>query len=391
MEKLITISNKHHSGIELLSVELWREIFDYFNVNDLWYSFRGLNKHIDGIIDQVQLHLNLERKGKYDYYIKNILPFIDVVNIRSLKLRKHNRIKHFFSISSLQSLVQLRLLSLEYIYSFDDNLFTFWNQLSSLKYLRSLRVIFGSKFRSNNHLEEKQFIIRSIFTQDFCPLLNCIIIKNYGNDSVNTELPIPSLIQSTKTTNIKYLTIDRLTFVDLIELLPALQKTKSFCIDDEFFCNDQLFTQRIVPIAMSLMPECSKLDLSVPADMTFEHIEYILKHTPNLKKLIITNDWHLLDAKKWESLLSVRCLRLLEFELTCNGADNDTDYEEAGYDFEAECKMTTFWMERNSVVMHESYGEDDFYFTIVKFHIGKTIDELYAMIFPYEMDIKDDP
>jgi hypothetical protein len=365
------MSIKYHNGIELLSVELWREIFDYFNVNDLWYSFRGLNKHIDEILDQAQLHLNLERKGKYDDFMKNILPFVDIGNIRSLKLRKQNRIKHFFSISSLHSLVQLRLLSLEYMYSLNDNLMTFWNQLSSLKYLRSLKVIFGSKFRPNNHLEEKEFIIRSIFNQDFCPLLNCLIIKNNGNDKLNTELPIPSLIQTSQTTNIKHFSIDCLTFLDLIKLLPALQKTKSFCIDSELFCNNQFFTQQLIPIAKSLMPECNKLDLSLAVDMTFEHIEYVLKHTPNLTKLIICNNYHLLDAKKWEVLLSVRCLRLVEFELICHGDDHDDDYDKAGSDFEKECQATTFWMERNSVVVYEGYSDDDFHYTKVKFHIEK--------------------
>ncbi|CAF1212590.1 unnamed protein product [Didymodactylos carnosus] len=104
------MSNIHHSVIELLAVELWREVFDYFNMNDLWYSFRGLNKKIDGIIDQTQLHLNFEKEGNYDYFIKNIQSSINGANLQSLKLQKANEIKHFFSIYSLSSLIQLRLL-----------------------------------------------------------------------------------------------------------------------------------------------------------------------------------------------------------------------------------------------------------------------------------------
>ncbi|CAF4151805.1 unnamed protein product, partial [Rotaria sordida] len=332
--------NINHSGIELLSVELWREIFDYFDVNDLWYSFRGLNKQIDGIIDQVQLHLNFEKKSNYDYFIKNILPSINVVNIQSLKLRKENKIKHFFSIYSLNSLVQLRLLSLDGIHSFNDNLFTFWNQLSSLKYLQSLKVIFGTNSHPNNDLKEKEFIIRSIFNQDFCPLLTCFIIKNKGNDNLNTELPIRSLIQTTKMININHLSIDNLTFNDLIKLLPALQNTKLFCINDELSCNNKFCTQQTMTVEIPLMFECK-------------------------------NWFHLLDAKKWELLLSVQCSKLLEFELVCNGDDDDNDYGKAGHDFEEECRATTFWIERNAIISYEFYSNDDFYYTIVKFNIGK--------------------
>ncbi|CAF0903534.1 unnamed protein product [Adineta steineri] len=75
----------------------------------------------------------------------------------------------------------------------NDNLFTFWNQLSCLKYLRSLKIIFGSKSHPNNGLKDKEFLICSIFNQDFCPSLACSTIKNKGNDNLNTELPISSI------------------------------------------------------------------------------------------------------------------------------------------------------------------------------------------------------
>ena len=128
-----------HTVIELLSVELWREIFDYFNTNDLWYSFRGLNRRIDTIIDQTPLYLNFEKKGKYDYFMKNILPSMNVPNVRSLNLQEANATKHFFSNYSLNSMIQLRVLVLDSMFSFKDNSFIFWNQLSSLKYLKILK------------------------------------------------------------------------------------------------------------------------------------------------------------------------------------------------------------------------------------------------------------
>ncbi|CAF4164987.1 unnamed protein product, partial [Adineta steineri] len=158
--------NIHRNVIELLSVELWREIFDYFDVNDLWYSFHGLNKHIDGIIDQVQLHLNFEKEGNFDYFMKNILSSINFFNVRSLKLNKQNEIKQFFSMYSLNAFDQLRLLSLDQMYSIHDKSFKFWNQLSSLKYLRSLKIKYGDSSEDDYAREEKEFIIHSIFNQD---------------------------------------------------------------------------------------------------------------------------------------------------------------------------------------------------------------------------------
>jgi hypothetical protein len=70
-----------HSTIELFSVELWREIFDYFNSNELWYLFRGLNRKIDAIIDQTTLHLDFKKKDNYGYFVKNILPSMNVTNV----------------------------------------------------------------------------------------------------------------------------------------------------------------------------------------------------------------------------------------------------------------------------------------------------------------------
>ena len=64
------------------------------------------------------------------------------------------------------------------MYSFNDNSFTFWNQLSSLKYLQSLKIIFwGNHVGPDNIIEEKEFIIRSIFNKDYCPLLKSLTIN----------------------------------------------------------------------------------------------------------------------------------------------------------------------------------------------------------------------
>jgi hypothetical protein len=335
-----------HSTIELFSVELWREIFDYFNSNELWYLFRGLNRKIDAIIDQTTLHLDFKKKDNYGYFVKNILPSMNVTNVRSLKLQETNEIRHFFSIYSFNSLIQLRLLSITFMYSFNDNSFTFWNQLSSLKYLRSLEIMFWGNSEPDNCIEEKEFIIRSIFNNDYCPLLKSFTISTPGRQR---GMPtIPSLITTTKTTYIQYLSIDSLTFNDLIKLLPALQNVKLFCLQNQLYYDNKSNEQEHnMTITMPLLPNCVRLQLKLTYDIGFEHIEYILNQTPNLKDLFLWGWYHLANANKWKLLLSIQCPKLMKLELKLTGPIFDEDFDQALDNFEQECKTTPFWLERN--------------------------------------------
>ena len=73
------------------------------------------------------LYINFKNGDDYDYdYFKtNILLSVrNIANVRSLKLRRTNEIKYFFSIYLLSSFTQLRLLSLTLRYSFNDKLFS---------------------------------------------------------------------------------------------------------------------------------------------------------------------------------------------------------------------------------------------------------------------------
>jgi len=363
-----------HIVLEVFSVELWREIFDYFNVNELWYSFRGLNKKIDAIIDQTILYLDFQKKGSYHYFIKNILPTMNIINVRSLKLRESNEIQHLFSIYSLDSFVQLRLLSLNFMHAFNDNKFQFWKQLSSLKYLRSLKIMFWSSLDPgpDNSIEEKEFIIRSIFNNDYCPLLRYLNIETSGRSRWKTG--IPSLITTTKATNIKYLSIDSLTFNDLIKLLPALKNLKILCIDYQLSCdekpNEQI--QNMTTIS-ALLPKCLKMKLILLDNMMFEHVEYILRQTPNLKNLFLWGWCHLLNAKRWELLLSTQCPRLIRLELICTGLIGDDDFDDKIDNFQEECGRTPFWSERNFTITDDEdrSGHDYRYDAVVRFNIKK--------------------
>ncbi|CAF1236398.1 unnamed protein product [Adineta steineri] len=358
------------SIIEMFPVELWLDIFNYFNSNDLWHSFHGLNRKIDAMIEQTILHLNFEEQDSYYYFMKNMLPILNVANVRSLKLQEPIEIIDFFSTFPLSSLIQLRFLSLNLLYCSGDSSLKPWNQLSSLKYLQSLNIMLcRSTGGFDNSNEEKVLIIHSIFNQNFCPLLKSLIITS-GEFARVTSLPFS--MTTPKMTIIEYLSIDALYFEDLIKLLPALQNVKSFHIDDGLHVNDMIDIQsRKMIIRTPLMPKCIRLHLNLEMGTTFNHIKYILKHTPNLQGLFLSIRPNLLIAKRWEKLLSSKCPNLLKLELTCTDFMYG-DYSAVVYErletFERECQ-TPFWIERNTTISYvQGYDHDNH---IVRFYITK--------------------
>jgi hypothetical protein len=134
---------------------------------------------------------------------------------------------------------------------------------------------------------------------------------------------------------------------DLIKLLPALQNVKAFDIDYELSHDKESNEQPKMTIAVPLMPKCIRMHLKLSDDITFEHVEYLLKLTPNLKDLFLRGWYHLLNAKKWELLLSTLCPKLLKLELICIGPIGNDDFDQAADDFDQECKTTPFWLQRN--------------------------------------------
>jgi hypothetical protein len=123
--------------------------------------------------------------------------------------------QYFFSSFSIDSMINLRLLSLTHMYSLNDNTFPFWKQLASLKYLQFLKMKFSDKDGRGNSSEEIEFVIHSIFNQNICPLLETLIVSTNRTDEHSRTMS--SLIETTQPTNIKYFSIDELSFGDLIK------------------------------------------------------------------------------------------------------------------------------------------------------------------------------
>ena len=333
------------TGIERMPVELWDQIFQYFDFNGLCYSFRRLNTRIDAIVDQTPLHLNFRRRGAYRCHVKNIRLLMNPANVRSLSFQDSEEVRHFFSIHLLSSFIQLRSLYLNQMFSSDDPTFQFWQQLSSLKYLHSLVVSFGGPSRGSTAIEEKKFLIRSVFARDFCPTLQRFSIDTGGLSQRPTA--IDSLNPTTKATNLQYLSIAHLAFDDLLLLLPATENILSLCV------HYQLDTEwkpieKLPKIEQPLLPHCRQLELKLNDHLKFEHVEYLLAQTPNLKSLFLWGWSHLTDAKKWELLLSKYCPQLMKLELICTGYVCDEIFDDAIDHFEHECRTNPFWLERKT-------------------------------------------
>ena len=124
-------------------------------------------------------------------------------------------------------------------------------------------------------------------------------------------------------------------------------------------------------ITMPLLPKCIRLHLHLSEDMTFEHVEYLLKHTPNSQDLFVWSWYHLLSAKKWEMILSVQCPKLLKLALICTGSIEDDYFRQTSDAFQQECATIPFWFERNVTITNdEVFSAHDYRSdTIIRFNI----------------------
>ena len=344
------MSDQVSTGIEQIPVELWHEIFEYFDLHGLWYSFRRLNRRINAIIDQTPLHLMLRRRRGFVRYKENILRSMNPANVLSLVLDDGTESLQFFSILPLGSFVQLRTLTLEYMRCFDDPNFTFWKQLSVMKHLYYLRIICCSYLPPKNYVREQQFFIRSIFNHGFCPGLRSFLIHIYENRK--KKLSIPSLLPSTKAIELRHFAIDYLAFNDLITLLPGMGNIKSFCVDLRLSEDRELITKPL-PDDTSLLPECRHLKLKFNRNLSFRHLEYLLAQTPKLESLFLWGWSQLANLKKWSLIFSKHCLKLTSFKLTCTceALSNAVDRTEK------ECRTNSFWLERNVVTTYTEMSD----------------------------------
>ncbi len=139
-------------------------------------------------------------------------------------------------------------------------------------------------------------------------------------------------------------------------------------------------------IAIPLLSKCIRMHLKLSDDMIFEHVEYILKQTPNLKDLFLWGWYHLFNAKKLENLLSMQCPNLVKLELVCTGPIWDDNFDQAIDNFEQDYKTSAFWLERNITIGdadrsgHDYRSDITIQFNIKKVTFIQMLTDFYAFL-----------
>ena len=176
---------------------------------------------------------------------------------------------------------------------------------------------------------------------------------------------------TTKAINLRHLSIDSLTFGDLVILLPAMENVVALRVSADLDAKKKSI-EKPPEIDTPLLPRCHKLELTLDDNLKFEHVEYLLRQTPNLKSLFVWGWSHLNNAKKWELVLSKYCPQLLKFELICTGYIRDEVFNDAIDHFIQECRTNPFWLERNTMANDAERSTQEYCFDLtVRFDIRR--------------------
>ena len=349
-----TMSDRAGTGIERIPVELWHAIFQYFALNGLWYSFRGLNSRIDAIVDQTPLDLNLLKRGALARFLDNSRLSINLANVRSLLIQDPVENTKFFSIYSLTSFLQLRTRTLYYISALDDPTFQFWKQRSSLKHLQSLTVSLWPLRALEDAIGDLEFLIRSISNHGLCPALKSFELAMCDSGTPRTFTP--QLMPAPKAIDLRHVSINCLTLSDLVALFPAMQNVQSLRIDRRFWADEE-WMQNPLKIDTTLLSKCKLLRLEFDEKLTFEHVEYLLGRITNLRTLFLTGPQQLIVAKKLEVLLSKYCPRLVVFHLVSIGQMTDESFRNALVNFKEDCYASSFWLDRDVALIIDNSNQ----------------------------------
>ncbi|CAF1183018.1 unnamed protein product [Didymodactylos carnosus] len=268
------------------SSELYQELFDYFDIHEICQTFYDLNFHLNEIIRQSYIHLNLSSK----YNEQHILPKIYLPSIRSLKLSNshtNNQIISVLSQYSLENFINLYSLTLNDL-QVNDIKYTI-DKLQCLKRLSTLTIGFHRSIYNGivKHILKIIFSDSLLYTLKYLKFYNCRWI-------------IHSIVSTKTPSNIQHLNISLIHKTDFIHLIPLLPHLRSITIG---LWNNQssiIATKMILPIMTDLV----KLNLFNCSGLSFEHTKsFFLLKLPNLKKISLkVYDLSYANGKEWEQL-----------------------------------------------------------------------------------------
>jgi hypothetical protein len=306
--------------IEIFSVELYVELFQYFDAVHLLHTFSGLNSRIDSIVKQIPLHFDFWRKTVDEYIIQKVLSFVNPQSVQSLKFSVQRSVSaQILADHLLSSFACLRSLTL-HIYSDAPCLL---DQIPLLANLTSLTIYFWCSCSENG----PERIVNSIFNENqinFSRLSLKTLTVYFNEPSMMFQSPFSPAI-----TNIQHLKVHPINYSEFISILPSLLSIRS--INVNFWdLGNFVINPTVVPLVQ--LANCEKLQLTLANFSDLVDLEYLLKHTPNLKVLKRTANNHLMysNADRWKYVLMKHCHKLQKIEFDyiyqTSVTDNYDDY-----------------------------------------------------------------
>ena len=332
-----------HTTIEDLSTELWCEIFAFFDALELYETFGNINHRITTMLSEhALLYFKIATITDYDFAYDDVLPKVNnLSNVRSIKLNKEFQIEDFFTRWPPNTFSRLCCLSLVYLGALmSDCSIALVEQLSTLTFFESLHIRVGRIVYHDKYLKR---LIQLIFIEND----SFHSLKRFALRCDHDVLYIPT---STKRTRLELITLPSFGFTKFLQFLPCIPYIKSIKVDRLISDHDEI-TPVPMPSSDFRLSNCVDLRLHLDYYITYENIELLLHHVPNLTQLKISCDYSRFHGKKWEILLMENCSKLKKFEII--GLLQHRYFALPSFDELRNDFSTTFWLVRNVQYEHD--------------------------------------
>lgn len=317
--------------LELLSNELFLDIFEYFSSIDLLRSFFNLNQRLNNLIYiHLQTHcLDFQSctKTTFDSICQQILPSI-TDQITSLRLSDDDntpeQIARFFSYKlSFSYFSHLRSLSLNQIYSF-NSIQSIVEQLPQLLHLTHL------------NLTRYYIIYNEIYDINIINRIRYLSKLTHCHLDITQDSECCFCTPSIQLSSIQYLSIPYLecTVKQLINFIHFLENL--------YFLYAHIYDQSTIEHFSTIRYSTIKI-LHLQFQGSYDVLKNLLQTFPNLSKLRIIIKSGYFNGYQWQNLIETYLpdLKILQFKMSCS-CPYDNQLDEIFKSF-----STSFWIEQH--------------------------------------------
>ncbi|CAF1074519.1 unnamed protein product, partial [Rotaria sordida] len=309
------IFNSHRDSfthLEDLSNELFYEIFDYLDINDIYEAFSKVNTRFENLLHDptlpIRISLSFISKSKFERYNTNIIiPF--QYRITLLHLSNPLIIERLFSpISILLKFIRLEnrhLLNIESKY-FEEILI----HLISLPFLYSLIVSCTDNVQNNNIFYHQIFRLPVL---KYCKLS---LTRNSQSNSLS--------MATTEFSPIEYFIINQLYIDELYAFLSYIPQIRRLSIRN-LYKSPKKSIREFYPIVLNHLTHVS-LNM---IDVTFDEFQFIIKNLFNQIEILYIStkdDRAYIDANQWQELIQFHLPNLQIFDIQHKYSFNTTNY-----------------------------------------------------------------